>query len=1036
MVVRMVVAATVAITIGLVGLPWTVPPGSIAGAAEVGVDCASGDLQQALTDANDGDTIVISGTCTDSYRIPDGAELTIKGNPADGPDGFDGAAAPQRSLSGHNVEVTLEDLFFRNSRSTTEGGALSITGTIAVTLDGLRFENNVAEGGGGGGANLASLAGDAATPTAIPIIVRDSVFGAGTMTNTAQSGTTSGHGGALRVSTDKQSIEVRGSTFAGNSAEANGGGAHLTTGTGNVTFTTNTADQNRARGSGGGVVADGVNLVVEDNMVTGNRADARSGVDGGGSGGAHLVAGDDATAEVNRNTFSGNTTAADAGGASIGLGANTTANLADNLFTENTLTADTRCDNTHFGGGLLLRALGAADATATARQNDNVFGDNSIEPAASISGTCTDPDDHAPADDVGDAAGGGEYLESVATTSKNDQYLLNTIENAIGADEGDVEGGGLAVVGPRSSFSGQNLVVAANEALGRAAEGGGVYVGGAQPIVLLLLNSTVTANRAISPSVGPGIFGGASDRLVMTNTIVVGNDGGSGATPDIVGFGGETTVRHSDACVGSGLTGGPYPGAGNICANPMLADPGAGDVHQTAASPTRDAGLNAAVPPDLTADYEGESRIADGNADGNAVVDMGADEVVPRANLSAQKAASESSVRAGSNVAFVVTAANAGPDAAINTRITDPLPATTRFVSATPTSGGTCQTPAPNATGTVTCTWAGSTASGASRAVTIVVNTTQAGTVANTGTVSSDAIDSAPDNNAASASVTVTGASGATGGTAGDGVTPPGSIDIGDGYCMLAEDGGIFTFGGCKFFGAAATGPIVAPQSKRILNAPMVGFAMTPSDLGYWMAGADGGVFTFGDAPFLGSMGGTPLNSPIVGIASTPSGKGYHLVAADGGVFVFGDAKFFGSMGGTKLNQPIVNIVVTPSGAGYWMVASDGGIFSFGDAKFFGSTGGMKLNKPVIGMASRPGGLGYWLVATDGGIFSFGDAPFLGSMGGTKLNQPIVAMKSTSTGKGYFLVANDGGIFTFGDALFAGSMGGTKLNQPIVDLTG
>jgi ribosomal protein L24E len=71
--------------------------------------------------------------------------------------------------------------------------------------------------------------------------------------------------------------------------------------------------------------------------------------------------------------------------------------------------------------------------------------------------------------------------------------------------------------------------------------------------------------------------------------------------------------------------------------------------------------------------------------------------------------------------------------------------------------------------------------------------------------------------------------------------------------------------------------------------------AATPTGKGYWFVAADGGVFTFGDAPFYGSMGGKPLNKPIVGMAATPTGKGYWFVAADGGVFTFGDAPFYGS---------------------------------------------------------------------------------------------------------------------------------------------
>jgi hypothetical protein len=83
-------------------------------------------------------------------------------------------------------------------------------------------------------------------------------------------------------------------------------------------------------------------------------------------------------------------------------------------------------------------------------------------------------------------------------------------------------------------------------------------------------------------------------------------------------------------------------------------------------------------------------------------------------------------------------------------------------------------------------------------------------------------------------------------------------------------------------------------------------------------------------------MGGQHLNAPVVGIAPTPSGNGYWLVASDGGMFTFGDAKFYGSMGGKTLDAPVTGMAARPQGDGYWLIAKDGGVFSFGGAAFHG----------------------------------------------------------------------------------------------------
>ena len=53
------------------------------------------------------------------------------------------------------------------------------------------------------------------------------------------------------------------------------------------------------------------------------------------------------------------------------------------------------------------------------------------------------------------------------------------------------------------------------------------------------------------------------------------------------------------------------------------------------------------------------------------------------------------------------------------------------------------------------------------------------------------------------------------------------------------------------------------------LNGPLVDLAETPSERGCWLVGADGGVFTFGDAKFYGSAAALKLVSPVVGFATT-----------------------------------------------------------------------------------------------------------------------------------------------------------------------
>ncbi|MDQ1491793.1 MAG: trimeric autotransporter adhesin [Actinomycetota bacterium] len=260
------------------------------------------------------------------------------------------------------------------------------------------------------------------------------------------------------------------------------------------------------------------------------------------------------------------------------------------------------------------------------------------------------------------------------------------------------------------------------------------------------------------------------------------------------------------------------------------------------------------------------------------------------------------------------------------------------------------------------------------------------------------------------------------------GSPPPGATANGaptkSGYWMLGAEGKIFPFGDAKSMGDPSAAMPADTKATRL--------EPTPTAAGYWVLNEAGSVYAYGDAPALGGVNAGDLGAheKATSLSATPSGKGYWIFTTKGRVFPFGDAASFGDLSKVNLNGAVQSSIATPSGKGYFMVASDGGVFAFGDAIFRGSMGAVKLNQPVQSLVPTRDGVGYWLVASDGGIFAFGNAPFRGSMGDKKLNKPVVGM--VRYGAGYLMVAADGGIFSFSDRPFVGSLGDNPPSKPIV----
>lgn len=227
----------------------------------------------------------------------------------------------------------------------------------------------------------------------------------------------------------------------------------------------------------------------------------------------------------------------------------------------------------------------------------------------------------------------------------------------------------------------------------------------------------------------------------------------------------------------------------------------------------------------------------------------------------------------------------------------------------------------------------------------------------------------------------------------------------GGGYWILnADTGRIATFGDAISYGQPADTPVYkAPQEfwpKAMQIVP------TRDGKGYWVLehglSGLGSVQAFGDAHTYGdevtTAGGQGHVGFPVALVGTADDHGYWIVDSDGGVFSFGDARFLGSMGGIRLHAVVVGAAPSPDHNGYWLASADGGVFSFGDAAFGGSMASVSLAAPIQAMAANPSGPGYWLAAVDGGVFAMGGAPFLGSMGGHRLDQPMFAIASPSQG--------------------------------------
>ena len=129
------------------------------------------------------------------------------------------------------------------------------------------------------------------------------------------------------------------------------------------------------------------------------------------------------------------------------------------------------------------------------------------------------------------------------------------------------------------------------------------------------------------------------------------------------------------------------------------------------------------------------------------------------------------------------------------------------------------------------------------------------------------------------------------------------------------------------------------------------------------LVASDGGTFTFGSAPFYGSLGGVPLNAPITAAATTPGDTGYWFSDIKGEVSAFGQASYYGSAP-AQIGSPIVGMVRAIGNGTFVGAAYPSGSLGYDVSKF-------NMNSPTCTTGLPPGDHTISIVEVDGSAGGF-----------------------------------------------------------------
>jgi predicted outer membrane repeat protein len=540
------------------------------------------------------------------------------------------------AVNDHARSTVIENCIFRNNYAGEEGAGLLIHSGSATVIDTTFLDNHC---DGQGGAVWMSHDSDA---SCWGFVARP------TFTNCSFTGNSAGgEGGGLF--TGKGSPELENCTFTNNSSSIHGGGIYLHNNT-SATVTNCELSGNSAVSNGGGLFAGpGVDLTLTQSTLSNNSANR----------GAGLWAGSFSHPVLDGCTISGNTAANSGGGgyftgsqpivtsclfegnssvAAYGGGMSVAAGVVE--ITDSTF----RQNSSPQGGGayLLVTTIEFEDCTFLENQATNGQGGGGIYSTGYLSTStqlslrrCTFRENHA-------GEGGGLYSFSRSTPTLTDcSFIDNTATIAGGGFQAGSADPALLIncrfIGNSSNFGGGSYLYRSEATFVNCLFNGNT--GNTRAGALLssfnrttLTNCTLTENSANSAggiSIDVDENDPSAGLVACTNSIIWNNSDQSGMglsaqiLPDPAVL---PTVNYS---IVQGWDG-SLPGANNLGADPLFADSSgpdntAGteddDLHILPASPAKNAGSNAALPPGVIADLDGNVRISD------MVVDMGVFEV-------------------------------------------------------------------------------------------------------------------------------------------------------------------------------------------------------------------------------------------------------------------------------------------------------------------------------------------------------------------------------------------------------------------------